>query len=130
MNVTAMIDCMVNYFGDGDERDAPTRYFCYHVVAGPGPTAQAGVAVITALAASHAGEQCLTCGGVHFVQAGGPAAAVAKALRHLDAHHEGDGLRKAGTPFRRPSQIPGGTGADRPDVGRAGQEELTSFWAV
>jgi hypothetical protein len=127
--MTAMIDCMVNYFG-GDESDAPTRYFCYHVVGGPGPTARAGVALITALAASQESEQCISCEGVHFVQTGGPAAAVAKALRHLDAHHEGDGLRKVGTPFRRLSPAPGGAGADRPDVGRAYQEELTSFWAV
>jgi hypothetical protein len=86
--------------------------------------------VITALAASHESELCISCEGVHFVQAGGPAAAVAKALRHLDAHHEGDGLRKVETPFRRLSQFPGGTGADRPDVGKAGREELMSFWAV
>jgi hypothetical protein len=118
--MTRMTDCLVNYFGLDDERGVPTRYFCYHVVGGPGPTDAAGVAVITALAASHKDDQCLTCEGLHFVNTGGAAAAVAKALRHLGAYHEGDGLRKVQTPLRRFSAA----GPEATNV------ELTSFWAV
>src|SRR5262245_19811807 len=99
--MTRLTDCMVNYFGVSDERGLPTRYFCYHVVGGPGPTGAAGVAVISSLAASDRGGRCVACEGPHFVEAGGPEAAVAKALRHLDAFHEEDRLRKVQTPLRR-----------------------------
>jgi len=102
--MTRMTDCLVNYFGLDDERGVPTRYFCYHVVGGPGPTAGAGIAVITTLAASDQGEQCITCDELHLVDAGGATAAVAKALDHLDACHEGAGLRKVQTSFRRFSE--------------------------
>jgi hypothetical protein len=118
--MTRMTDCLVNYFGLDDGRGVPTRYFCYHVVGGPGPTAAAGVAVITALAASPKDDRCVACEGLHFVNRGGAAAAVAKALRHLDAYHEGDGLRKAQAPLRHFSEA----AAEATDV------ELTSFWAV
>ena len=38
--MTRMLDCLVNYFGlDEDEQPGYRRYFCYHVIAGPGAAA-------------------------------------------------------------------------------------------
>jgi hypothetical protein len=102
--MTRMTDCLVNYFGLDDEHGVPTRYFCYHIVGGPGPTNGAGIAVVTRLAASDQGEGCITCDDLHLVETGGAAAAVAKALDHLDACHQGAGLRKVQTPLRRFSE--------------------------
>lgn len=48
-----ILDCLVSYFGlDDHERPSYDRYFSYHVLAGPGPTAGAGVATIATLAVS------------------------------------------------------------------------------
>jgi hypothetical protein len=45
--MTRMLDCLVNYFGlDENDRPGFCQFFCYHILAGPGPTAGAGVAVI------------------------------------------------------------------------------------
>jgi hypothetical protein len=96
-----MLDCLVNYFGlDEDERPTYRRYFSYHVVAGPGPTAGSGVAFITTLAVHDEAERCTYCPRVHTVKAGGPAAALAEAVRYLDAHHERDHLRRVQSDIR------------------------------
>jgi hypothetical protein len=98
-----ILDCLVNYFGL-DEEGRPTyrRYFCYHVVAGPGPTPEAGVASVTTLAVHDDGERCTYCRPLHTVEAGGPAAALEEALRYLDSYHERDRLRKMQSDIRGP----------------------------
>jgi hypothetical protein len=90
-----MLDCLVSYFGL-DEQERPTcwRYFCYHIVAGPGPTPGAGVASVTTLAVHDEAERCTYCQNFHTAEAGGPAAALAAAIHYLDAYHERDRLRK------------------------------------
>ena len=96
-----MLDCMVNYFNfNEDAADMPRRYFSYLVVAGPGPTEDAGVATITLLAVHSPDERCDTCQHFHVVSAGGPPAALARALRYLDAYHESDRLRKVQSQVR------------------------------
>jgi hypothetical protein len=100
-----ILDCLVSYFGlNGDERHLPRRYFCYHVIAGPGPTAEAGVASIVTLAVHDPQERCTSCQSFHMVSTGGPAAALARALRYLDVYHEGDRVRKV------QSEVRGGDG--------------------
>jgi hypothetical protein len=99
--MTRILDCLVSYFGlDEDERPTYQRYFCYYVVAGPGPTAGAGMALVTTLAVHDEGERCTYCRGVHTAEAGGPAAALAEAVRYLDAYHEQDRLRKVQSEIR------------------------------
>src|SRR5947209_4329887 len=89
------LDCLVNYFGlDENERPDYRRYFCYHILAGPGPKLGAGVASVTTLALHDETERCTYCQNFHTVEAGGPAAAIAAAIRYLDAYHERDHLRK------------------------------------
>jgi hypothetical protein len=96
-----IMDCLVNYFSaDSREDGVPRRYFSYHIVAGPGPTAAAGVASIATLAAFPSGERCDYCEVFHAVREGGPAAAIVKAIRYLDAFHEEDRLRKVQTAIR------------------------------
>jgi hypothetical protein len=96
-----MLDCMVNYFGlDEDERPGYRRYICYHIVAGPGPTLGAGVASITTLAISDENERCTYCRHLHAVDTGGPAAALAKAIRYLDAYHGSDRVRRIQSAIR------------------------------
>jgi hypothetical protein len=91
----------VNYFNlDIGENGLPRRYFSYHVVAGPGPTADSGVAIVATLAVADPGERCDTCTVFHAVSEGGPAEAVAKAIRYLDAYHEEDRLQKVQTVIR------------------------------
>jgi len=99
--MTRILDCLVSYFGlDENERPGYRRYFCYHVLAGPGPTAGAGVAAITTLAVHSEIERCTSCEHFHTVETGGPEAAVAAALRYLDAYHGQDHLRKVQSDFR------------------------------
>jgi hypothetical protein len=100
-----MLDCLVNYFGL-DENDYPVlrRYLCYHVMGGPGPTEESGVATITTLAASNNDERCAYCQILHTVEKGGPAAAVAKAIRYLDDYHRGMHVRKVQTEVRGPAE--------------------------
>jgi hypothetical protein len=95
--MTRMLDCLVSYFGI-DENDRPTyrRYFCYQVVAGPGPTDEAGIAVVTTLAVHDETERCTSCQKLHAVETGGPEAAIAAAVRYLDSYHERD--RRAAHP--------------------------------
>jgi hypothetical protein len=101
-----MLDCLVNYFGL-DENDQPgfRRYFCYHVIGGPGPTEEDGVATITTLAVHSEGERCTYCDTFHTVERGGPAAAVAKAIRYLDDVHRGLHVRKVQTEVRGPGEV-------------------------
>jgi hypothetical protein len=97
-----MLDCLVSYFSqDTNEEGLPRRYLAYHVVAGPGPTPEGGVASITPLAAYDENEICGTCERVFAVKAGGPAAALEEALVYMDAYHEGGRLRKAQSEVRR-----------------------------
>jgi hypothetical protein len=96
-----ILDCLVSYFGlNGDERHVPRRYYCYHVIAGPGPTAEAGVASIVTLAVHDPQERCTSCQSFHMVSTGGPAAALAQAIRYLDVYHEGDRVRKVQSEIR------------------------------
>jgi hypothetical protein len=99
--MTRMLDCLVSYFGI-DENDRPTyrRYFCYQVVAGPGPTDEAGIAVVTTLAVHDETERCTSCQKLHAVETGGPEAAIAAAVRYLDSYHERDRLRKVQSDIR------------------------------
>jgi hypothetical protein len=96
-----MLDCFVNYFSESTNTEGmPRRYLSYHVVAGPGPSPESGVASITPLAAYDENEICETCERVFAVKAGGPAAALAEALRYMDAYHEGDRLAKVQSEIR------------------------------
>jgi hypothetical protein len=101
MTVAEMLDCLVSYFSsDANEEGMPRRYLSYHIVAGPGPTDTGGVATITVLA-SNDQALCESCERFHAVRAGGPQAALDRALRHLDAWHEGANLTKIQTDIRR-----------------------------
>ena len=95
-----IVDCLANYFGFNDEGEL-TRHFCYHVLGGPGPTPGGGVASIALLSLHDEAERCIGgCQELQVVETGGPAAAVAKALRFLDAYHEQDRLLKVQTALR------------------------------
>src|SRR5262249_7051206 len=96
-----IMDCLVNYFSLDSRADGmPRRYISYHIVAGPGPTDDSGVASIATLAVLDPTERCDYCTVFHAVQEGGPAAAIAKAIQYLDAFHEEDRLRKVQTAIR------------------------------
>jgi hypothetical protein len=96
-----IMDCLVNYFSlNTGEDGVPRRYFSYHIVAGPGPTPDSGVASIDTLAVFHPSARCTSCPVFHAVEEGGPAAAIVKAVRFLDAYHEEDRLRKVQTAIR------------------------------
>ena len=99
--MTHLLDCLVGYFGL-DEADQPTcrRYYCYHILAGPGPTAGAGMASITTLAIYDDTERCTSCQNFHVADTGGPAAALARAIRYLDAYHAEDRLRRVQSAIR------------------------------
>ncbi|HEY7312878.1 MAG TPA: hypothetical protein VH643_26175 [Gemmataceae bacterium] len=97
-----MLDCVVNYFSeDANAEGMPHRYLSYHVVAGPGPNPEGGIASITPLAAYDENAICGKCERVVAVKAGGPAAALEEALLYMDAYHEGDRLRKVQSEIRR-----------------------------
>ena len=102
-----ILDCLVSYFGL-DENGRPTyrRYFCYHIVAGPGPTAGSGVASITALAIYDESERFLSCQNLHAVDTGGPKAAITRALRYLDACHGKERLRRVQSELRDLGDVP------------------------
>jgi len=107
-----ILDCLVSYFGlDEDERPTYRRYFCYHILAGSGPTTGLGVASIAARAVYDEAERCTSCQNFHVVDTGGPAAAIAAALRYLDSYHERDHLRKVQSDIR-------GLDGDEPSVVR------------
>jgi hypothetical protein len=97
-----LLDCMVNYFSINDSGESPPRfYYCYLVVAGPGPTGEAGVATSTTLAVHSGDRPCESCQKTFFAHQGGPKAALAQALHYLDAFHEGQYLRKVVSQGRR-----------------------------
>ena len=97
-----MLDCLVSYFSeDANEEGMPHRYLAYHVVAGPGPNPESGIASITPLAAYDENGICETCEHVFAVKAGGPAATMEEALVYIEAYHEGDRLRKVQSEVRR-----------------------------
>jgi len=101
-----MLDCLVNYFGL-DENDQPgnRRYFCYHVIGGPGPAHEAGVATITTLAVHREDERCTYCRTFHTVERGGPSAAIAKAVSYLDDIHRGKHMWKVQTEVRDAGEV-------------------------
>jgi hypothetical protein len=97
-----MLDCLVTYFSETTNPEGiPRRYLSYHVLAGPGPSPEGGVASITPLAAYDENVICETCERVFAVKTGGPAAAMEEALIYMDAYHEGDNLRKVQSELRR-----------------------------
>src|SRR5262245_58748076 len=97
-----ILDCFVNYFSeDTNDEGMPRRYLSYHVVAGPGPTPEAGVASITPMAAYYEVEICAACERVFAVKKGGAAAAIEEALVYMDGYHEGESLRKVQSEIRR-----------------------------
>jgi hypothetical protein len=102
----------VSYFGlDEAERPGYQRYFCYHIVAGPGPTPGAGLAFVKTLAVRDPAERCASCEAPHRAESGGPVAALVAALRYLDTYHGGDHLWKVqsevrGLDGRRPTYEP------------------------
>lgn len=97
-----IMDCLVNYFSDEQaDEGMPRRYFCYQIVAGPGPTPDSGVATVATLAVLDPNAGRGSCQVFHAVKSGGPAAAIASALAYLDAFHEADCLRKVQTELRR-----------------------------
>jgi len=99
--MSEIMDCLVNYFSlNAGEDGVPRRYFSYHIVAGPGPTPDSGVPSIATLGVFNPSERCDYCAMFHAVQQGGPAAAIVKAIRYLDAYHEEDRLRKVQTTIR------------------------------
>jgi hypothetical protein len=99
--MTQLLDCLVSYFGLAEDgRPWARRYFCYHILAGPGPTPEAGVAVIVLVAINDEEERCTYCQNFHLVEMGGPAEALEAAVRYLDAYHETDHLCKVQSDFR------------------------------
>jgi hypothetical protein len=99
--MTQILDCLVSYFAlDESEQPSCQRYFCYHIFAGPGPTPGAGVVTITTVAIHDEAQRCPCCQHFHAVAIGGPAAAMAAALRYLDSYHESDHLRRVQSDFR------------------------------
>jgi hypothetical protein len=113
-----LLDCMVNYFGFNDTgARVPRRYYCYLVVAGPGPAEESGVATVTTLAV-HAGDRpCDYCQSFFFAHQGGPEAALSRALLYLDRYHEGLRLRKAASQVRRTTcQTPAGQRTEEPGL--------------
>jgi hypothetical protein len=99
--MAGMLDCLVYYFSeDTNAEGMPRRYLSYHVVAGPGPIPEGGIASITPLAAYDENVICETCERVLAVNAGGPSAAMEEALVYVNAYHEGDRLRKVQSEVR------------------------------
>ena len=102
-----LLDCLVSYFGlDEEERPNNRRYFCYHILAGPGPAEGSGVATITTVAVADEGERCNYCQNFHSVQDGGPEAAMAAALRALDLFHAQDHVRRTQSEIRGQNGAP------------------------
>jgi hypothetical protein len=99
--MTRLLDCLVTYFGlDEAERPSSRRYYCYHVFAGPGPTTGTGLASIKTVATYDETERCLYSENVHLADAGGPAAALTKAINYLDAYHAEDHVRRVQSEIR------------------------------
>jgi hypothetical protein len=102
-----ILDCLVSYFGlDEDQAPELRRYFCYHIIGGPGPAAESGVATLTTLAVHDESERCTFCRAFHAVERGGPEAAIAKVIRYLDDVHRGMHLRKVESEIRFRGEVP------------------------
>jgi hypothetical protein len=97
----AMLERLVTYYGL-DEEGEPTsrRFLSYKIIAGPGPREDSGLASIITLALSNPEERCESCQKFHSVEKGGAGAAMAAAIRYLDAYHGGDRLRKVESDVR------------------------------
>jgi hypothetical protein len=109
-----MLDCLVSYFGlDEEDRAEFRRYFCYHILAGPGPTAGTGVAAIRTLTVHDEAERCTSCQHFHVAETGGPAAALEVAIRYLDAYHRQDHVGKVQSAIRGLSDDPSTAAAER-----------------
>jgi hypothetical protein len=120
-----MLDCLVNYFGlEEDGRPGSRRYFCYHVLAGPGPTRGAGVAMILTVALYDEAQRCTYCQHLHTVEAGGPAAAMAEAVHYLDVYHQQDRVRKVISATRGLTAEPKDP---KPDFRAAGDRHLADL---
>jgi hypothetical protein len=104
--MSLILDCLVSYFGL-DEKDQPEyrRYFCYHIVAGPGPTPGSGVATIKTLAIYDSAERCSHCQNFHVAEVGGPPEALEAALRYLDEYHQDDHVRRVQSEVRDHSAV-------------------------
>jgi hypothetical protein len=99
--MSPILDCLVSYFGlDEDEQIDLRRYYCYHVVGGPGPTAASGVATVTTLAVYDESQRCNFCQNFYSVVTDGPAAAIAKAVSYLDNIHLAKHVRKVQSDLR------------------------------
>jgi hypothetical protein len=92
--MTRNADLLVSYVGFcEDDRPEIERRFSYRVEARRGPTAESGVASITRLGADETwGRSALKA--VHTAETGGPAAAIAAAVRYLDSCRDAEHLRK------------------------------------
>ena len=83
----------MTYYGEEDhDKELPSIWYHYLVIASPGPKAGSGVASILTL--SQARAHAIERGPSHtlFAKEGGPETALAKAEAFLDHHHPG--LRK------------------------------------
>ena len=95
-----MLDCLLSYFSsDTNDEGMPKRYISYVIVAAPGPTLDGGVATIN-IQAANVPALCETCDRFHAVKAGGPRAALDRAVQYLDAWHAGHHLTKVQTAIR------------------------------
>src|SRR4051812_24120807 len=100
--MSEMMDCTVSYFSSNGNGDgSPRRYYCYLVVAGPGPTEESGVATVTTLAVHEEDTPCTYCQNFFFARSGGPEAALAQALLYLAAYHDGQRLEQVVSQPRR-----------------------------
>jgi hypothetical protein len=122
-----MLDCLVSYFGlDEYGRPSNWRYFCYHVLAGPGPTAGSGVAAVVMVGVYDESKRCTYCKHLHTAEAGGPAAALEAAVRYLDAYHGPDRLRKVVSATRSlPGERPTGATPAPQTVARASRDRCS-----
>ena len=90
-----MLERLVTYFGlDEDGEPTSRRFLSYKIIAGPGPSEDSGLASIITVALSNPSERCGYCQNFHTAEKGGAIAAMAAAIRYLDAYHGGDRLRK------------------------------------
>jgi hypothetical protein len=96
-----LLERLVTYFGL-DENNKPSlgRFLSYEIIAGPGPDEDSGFASIITLALSDSSDRCDSCQHVHSVEKGGAAAAMAAAIRYLDAYHDGQHLQKVESDVR------------------------------
>jgi rhodanese-related sulfurtransferase len=101
--MSQLLDCLVTYHSAQEDADGlPRRYFCYHVLSGPGLGPDGGVAAIATLAAHDPSSSGTSFQRLHVVRTGGAELALLKALHYLDGYHEDDRLRRVQSEVRRP----------------------------